>query len=397
MWIPQTEAEIVSVVTSGTLEESVTFDAKREIPAKNPEIAKDIAAMANDGGVIIYGIAEDDQGRPTILTPIPLAGQRERIGSIVQTAIAEPPSVTVSAIPTTDDPSRGYIMVVVPPSERAPHMVIVKGDYRYYGRGPAGNVPLTEGEVARLYERRRQWAVDRDGLLAAELEQSPFPPRDGFAYLYVVVQPVIRDTDLLDRALRGGQTVLGMLQELVQQVSQPSVYPRIYSPDWYAPTRWIRRVEGPSGWLQEPGDMNRNDAPSNALRLQVDFDGSSHLFCGRAAERREAFYFFPAIVAGNTVRLLALLGQLYWRARYVGPVDACVAVTGLKGSVPHTQNMLVRHFVPPYDRDDYRRTARFAATTLKDDGIDAARRLLTPLFEAISQGRLDPFAGKIQA
>lgn len=53
MWIPKTEKEIVQAVSCGSLEETITFDAKRELPTKNAEIAKDVAAMANDGGVII--------------------------------------------------------------------------------------------------------------------------------------------------------------------------------------------------------------------------------------------------------------------------------------------------------------------------------------------------------
>jgi len=45
--------------------------------------------------------------------------------------------------------------VIVPQSARAPHMVIVKGDNRYYGRDARGNRVLNEGDVARLYERRQ--------------------------------------------------------------------------------------------------------------------------------------------------------------------------------------------------------------------------------------------------
>ena len=38
------------------------FYAKRELPSrnKNENIAKDIASMANNGGVLLYGVAEDD-------------------------------------------------------------------------------------------------------------------------------------------------------------------------------------------------------------------------------------------------------------------------------------------------------------------------------------------------
>ena len=398
MWIPDTEQEIMAVVTSGTLEETSIFDAKREVSAKSPEIAKDVAAMANDGGVIIYGIDEDEHGRPAVLSPVLLAGQRERIASIVQTAIAEPPAVTISTIPTAADPSHGYIVVMVPPSERAPHMVVVKGENRYYGRGAAGNVPLTEGEVARLYERRRQWDVDRNLLLQSEIDQAPLQPRPGFAYLHIIVRPVIGDDSLAGKALRSGQTVQGVLHELVDQISQPQVYPRSYDPDWYAPNRWVRRVEGFFTWLHDPGDLNQPDAPGHALSLQIDFNGTGHLFCGRAAEQAEkSFFFFPPIVAGNAVRLLALLGQLYSRARYIGQVDAGVAIIGLRGSVPYTRNLFPRHFATVYDRDEYRKTGRFSAALLRDDLISVARQLLMPLFDAMSQGHLDPFVRNEQA
>jgi hypothetical protein len=36
---------------------------------------------------------------------------------------------------------------------------------RYYGRSAKDNVPLTEGEIARLYERRRSWELNRETLL----------------------------------------------------------------------------------------------------------------------------------------------------------------------------------------------------------------------------------------
>jgi schlafen family protein len=107
--------------------------------------------MANDGGILLYGVGEDKNRRPTILQPISLAGARERVHQIVRTCISEPPNIQVREIQTDDAPSLGYLVVAVPPSPRAPHMVTVDKDHRYYGRSDTGNVPLTEGEVARLY------------------------------------------------------------------------------------------------------------------------------------------------------------------------------------------------------------------------------------------------------
>jgi hypothetical protein len=45
--------------------------------------------------------------------------------------------------------------VIVPQSACAPHQVTVKGDRGSTGRDARGNRRLTEGDVARLYARRR--------------------------------------------------------------------------------------------------------------------------------------------------------------------------------------------------------------------------------------------------
>ena len=155
MWIPKNEQDILTATANGSLEETLTFDAKKELPPKNSEIAKDASAMANTaGGVILFGIEEDASGRPTIPTPFELKGEREKLDNIIRTSVSEVPSYTISAIESQADATKGYLVLVIPPSERAPHMVIVKGERRYYGRGETGNYVLSEPEVARLYERR---------------------------------------------------------------------------------------------------------------------------------------------------------------------------------------------------------------------------------------------------
>jgi predicted HTH transcriptional regulator len=50
MWIPRNEQEIEIAAENRSLEETVTFDAKREIPSKNSETAKDVSALANAAG-----------------------------------------------------------------------------------------------------------------------------------------------------------------------------------------------------------------------------------------------------------------------------------------------------------------------------------------------------------
>lgn len=73
MWLPKDTPDLEQQVTSGTLEETDTFDAKDSLPS-NKETAKDIAAMSTDGGVLLCEVREDQNGNPTEFNPIELAG-----------------------------------------------------------------------------------------------------------------------------------------------------------------------------------------------------------------------------------------------------------------------------------------------------------------------------------
>ena len=88
MWIPESEGEILASIEAGGLIETATFDAKVSLPTKgkSKDLAIDVAAMANDGGTLLYGVGEDEDGRPKVGTLVAIAGlhvlQRERYGRL---------------------------------------------------------------------------------------------------------------------------------------------------------------------------------------------------------------------------------------------------------------------------------------------------------------------------
>jgi hypothetical protein len=400
MWIPKSEEEIITAAHSGALEEGPTFDAKKELPGKgkNYELAKDVAAMATDGGVLLYGVDEDQHGEPTVLNPIPLVGQAERIQSIVLTSITEPPFIRISTISTSGDPSKGYIVVVVPLSERAPHMVIVKDEYRYYGRAGKLNRPLNEADVARLYERRGRTEVDRNALLETGIQHWSYPRHSALAYLYLFARPTLGTADLLHRAAGIGETPQSVLSELILATKHKDIFPTdLFEPDFYVTSRWQLREEGLRSYMgySSGTDASNKDDLASTLDLQVNFDGTSYLFAGRVGDQLNSdgrLVFFPPTAAGLTTRFLALLGLLYDKARYFGSVDVGVAIVGIQGRVSYSgNNVILRHVTSPYDRDEYRRTTRSSALELKDGPRGVAKALLMPLFDAMSQGRVDPF------
>ena len=388
MWVPESESDIVAAVESLGLEESSIFDAKQELPKENKEIAKDIAAMANDGGVLLYGLGEDENHRPVVLKPFSLANQPERITAIVQSSISEPPRIRINTIRTEDDPSMGYIVVVVPPSDRAPHMVEVRGDNRYYGRTATGNKRLTQVEVARLYERRNRLEIDREMLLDKEIKHWAISPKDGHGYLYLFARPVLSDDGMLDKAVGEGQTRWSVLYGLVELVKESNEFTRDYWPNFDPPNRWIQRTEGLLGKMH--GD--NPDEPERIFNIQIDFDGTGHLFCGRAAQMERSYQLFHSCVAGNTGRFLRLVGELYARSSYLGVVDVGLELTGIQGSVVMIKHPHVPVRLVPYEREVYRRTLRVGTTSLKADARSIAIMLLKPFFDAISQNSLDPFA-----
>src|SRR5215207_8708854 len=111
MWVPATEHEILAAIEAKDLVETASFDAKASLPAKgkSKDLAIDVAAMSNDGGTLLYGVGEDENGRPTVPQPFKLAGARERVDQIVRTSISEPPDIQVREIQTNEDPSLGYL------------------------------------------------------------------------------------------------------------------------------------------------------------------------------------------------------------------------------------------------------------------------------------------------
>ena len=393
MWLPKTETEIIKVVQSGSLEETAIFDAKEEL-SKNSEIAKDIAAMANDGGVIIYGIGEDEHGRITRLTPLSIDGQAEKIDAIVRSSITEPLVIHISSIPTEENPAVGYLIVYIPPSERAPHMVVVKGDHRFYGRSATGNYPLPEGEVARLYARRQHIEIDRENFLDVEIKSAPYGPNSNFGYLFLFARPLFARDKLLDPCLKNGKNFQTILNDLIEIVIQPSIFPQnIIYLDFQTPQRWIRRAEGFLGQLCQPSKLDLPEAPGDTLNIEVEFNGTMHLFCGRIAQKEgNRFLFFPEDTCGLTLRFMNFIASLYEQAGYIGMVDIGLAITGIKGTVPcMPRNFRFDRIAVPYDRDTYRKTTRASALTIRKEPIEVSKDLIMPLISAITLNHLDPF------
>jgi hypothetical protein len=350
VWWPRSVAELKAAFEAGDLIESHSLELKRELPApgKSIDVAIDVCAMTPEGGVIIYGVSDLDAAAGD-LVPFDLAGQRDRIFQIVAAGIAEVPRIDVLELSESEngDGRRGFLAVVVPASSRAPHMVTVKGERRYYGRNGTQNVRLGEGEVARLYERRSQRAVDTDALLDAHIERSSVPASLDHGRLYLVVAPALGDDELLERA-RAATAVPGM-ERFPAILSEHFRRARTVAPSrGFAPTTdhlagWTPTSRGfcVSSALDGGPDLSSTD-PDSALKVEVSYGGEVTIDCGRAAFGDRSggrLYIFEQLIAGLTT-------QGPHRERSTDPSHTTATSIG-ESFTSRPSGLLETHMVPP--------------------------------------------------
>lgn len=161
--MPTTWQHIVDAAEAGILDETQWVELKAAIPPKSPaanlELARDLAALAVEGGLLIVGIKDSD-GKAGEVCGTELAGLGDRIDQVSRDRIHPPLVVRPIEITDPDQAGSGCVLVLVDASSEAPHMV----DGRYWGRGATGKRPLTDSDVRKILDlnaRNRLSAADQ--------------------------------------------------------------------------------------------------------------------------------------------------------------------------------------------------------------------------------------------
>jgi hypothetical protein len=213
------EDDIKRACAAGSIEESHQIDVKRSLGSgskANLELAKDLAQFAIDGGYLVYGIEEVSDGA---FQPHPIdivGGIRERIDEVARSRCQPPLTVYVHAIPSEADSTMGYVVVEVPQSPLAPHMV----DGAYFGRSDSTRRKLTDTEVVGFHEARAARTGAADTELTAYIAASPYVGRQVHAHLYGVAYP-------LTFVLGQGRTGEDDLRDLCQATALTEVRSRL--------------------------------------------------------------------------------------------------------------------------------------------------------------------------
>src|SRR6266540_2912211 len=236
-WQPRSVADVQAAIDDGTLGERHWLDVKESVGSSDgakKELARDLASFANDGGGLIIGVAEDKQTSALSIVPVELAGFPERVDQVARSRCDPPLYVQCHPLADPANITHGVLLVEVPPSPLAPHMV----DGAYHGRGDKTKHKLTDAEVASLHARRTARQLTGEQLIAREVARSPILPNDQkLSHLFVVAQPLASPPDLVTHLL-GTQE----LRTLVNAVNNLVPGSQSYVPNLSYAGRWLLAV-----------------------------------------------------------------------------------------------------------------------------------------------------------
>jgi hypothetical protein len=390
MWVPESAEQIAEFAENNDLNETASFDAKApDALDSTKEMAKDIAAMSTDGGVILYGVAEDEHGNPTVLQPFELKDTEERISNAVQTCIQPSPQIEVIPFPLDDDPSEGFVAVRVPPSPEAPHMVTKNKDSRYYGRNGPRNVRLQAGQVERLFRQREKLRDDRQSLLDELGDHATIKPeeeREGIGYMRVALQAPFGGNGILEPILApdSERYTRTNLNQLIQQADSELTFAwdDRDSDSFVDMPQWNKDLSGYTANLWERG------SPHRRRDAWLGFDGRMYFTVGEVAKRgpNGQKVFYEGHAAKIATKLLLFTGMVFDGVDYRGPVDIAMRVSGLKGAQSAYLASLRARRENILDNDENLSDTRVYVTKLLRNPVDVTRSLLGRLINVSSMG-----------
>jgi hypothetical protein len=387
-WSPATWADIVDAAAGGLIDESHWVDLKQELPLRkasvNTDVAKDLASLAVDGGLLIIGV-EDHDSHAGNVCGVELGKLADRVDQIARDKVR--PSLVVRSIevPDPDRPGYGCLLVHVPPSAQAPHMV----DYVYYGRGDRANIKLSDEQVRSVLADQARTRGDVTADLRQMVHDDPLPDdQRQHSHLYLLAQPeAAPDEALVELLARNDASVIinELLDEIARGSSWPPFDPGLQRLPWRVP-----RAEGHAFTTVSGGDRIYEPGMLDVL---VREDGGIRLICGRGTDVGPGPTFtdspppravIAVVVLGLTHAFAALVGRLAdQHAAYQGQWRLGVRIDRLHGVVPMDKLGPGNPPGHPYTRDEYERVTSASTEELVNAPHAVAERLLAPLLRGL--------------
>ena len=373
-----TWSQLIDAAEGGLLEESAWCELKematRPGSSKkdaNLEMARDLASLSVDGGILIYGVRDKDLA----VVGCDTTGLADRIAQVSATRIKPPLSPAIlPSLENPDDDSLAVLIVQVPPSPLAPHMV----DQSYWGRSSNGKRKLEDAEVRRLLlQRDRGEDAFRTRLIALE-DHDPLvghiqdhPTGNGHVYLVAEpTAPVARDDGLQE---------WGRIRDALR----PSRSGR-----WGTVADCTRYSPHPAGEAYATVETNAEPQAARYERhlchVLIQDDGSIEVVSGGGTAERESQdgtvtkYLDVGLVSTLTVQTLQMVEGWSKAWGYTGTWRVGLRVTNTFGAVRTTHDWFGRS--PAFKADEY------VATTVMQGIGDASLDLAQPLLKGLYRG-----------
>jgi hypothetical protein len=382
-WRPESFSDVVVAAEDGLIDETHWVELKQELQrrsaASNKEVARDLASLAVDGGCLVIGV-EDDDGKAGAVSGTDLNGLAERVDSIARSAVAPPLLTRSTQLRKDANSGEGCLLVEVPMSAYAPHMV----DGRYWGRHDRGKYPLPDEEVRRIIADRHSSAADAGRALDALFERQPTPVNS--KRMFAVLAPVAGPPHALDDQLYASGVIpwLAAHEAAADDLGSDPALRDFAIPSLTGGASLRPLVGGVALTTYSPDSTHE----ASLLELQVSDDGTVAYIAGRVAESRDGGkWVWAAIPVALLHRLIRITRQLADEAMpYQGSWHAAVLIRGTQGALagdcrdtdPFWQRRLT-----PYPEESYVGSTTTTTLELSEAPSRIVRRLLIPFLRAL--------------
>lgn len=396
-WQPVSEDDLSAAIADELLQESHYLDVKRstgDTAGEKKETARDLASFAIDGGSLLVGIGENKVDRRFYLDPQDLSGALEKIENIAALKVDPPLTVVPREIPSVAQNGRGYLVVDVPPSPKAPHMV----DGKYYGRGERTRISLSDPEVRRLHARRETDSKFAARLLDEEIQRDPVDPgKRRLGHLYLVAQPVTGSSQMARAYVRrSNATELAKLarsfeENLATDISQ-------FNPSLTLLSEACSRANGmslSSYVMAGPGrtivDYDRSDFEKRILDVEFREDGGIRVLIGaltvnlpNAWGGSEKLVVVDSVAVAYARRIVHWAGAIGDQVGYHGSWLFGIHGDRLRGLQSHIFNRSITfEDGPHYDVNIYRQHTTATRLEIEQRPRAVAERLVGSLLEGL--------------
>lgn len=389
--VPETALDLAQLARDGRLAERNAVDLKRALAAgsgANVELARDLASLAIEGGLLVVGV---DEGPPSVLTPLPLLGVKERLAHIARDGIRPPLRVDVREIPASSGASDGFVVVLVPSSPDRPH----EADGSYWGRSGSGKVKLRHDEIERLRLARSASSASIEQLLDAWVASDPTEgPTATQAHVFVVAEPVHPVPGMLEAAIgrTWRQWIHGVLVNELTGVGE-------WSPDVREAWQQALTTDGYAlrgGDFNDDGSVKADADEAYLIELRLTVDGGIRIFSGRASDsNRGRRVAIEAVIVGLTARAIQAAAVIGRECDFRGDWDVGLAITNLRGVVSSLvlEAPLFERRAAPYPEDSYRAALRVSAADVGDP-LPIAEKVADRLNRVLNERNFDIKRGR---